>query len=92
MMGEKHRREQMNNAPADFQAWMKSMADNIQFMVDGATGAGVTGFALVIFEQQPGSDKACYVSNAPREKLTAVMREQLRYFEEEAAAGKETLQ
>ena len=62
---------------------MTDVARTVDFLFNGTTKPKKTGFILMVFPfDQVKKDGRCnYMSNAHREDVIVMLREQLRYFE-----------
>jgi hypothetical protein len=90
-MGERKRRaaerpERLGDGPIEerFRGVMNALAHSLDEIFNGKTPGGrrKTGFVLMVFPFGDGDDhRANYVSNAKREDVVIMLREQLARFE-----------
>ena len=67
---------------------MEAIAESLDQLLNGPLPVRSTGFVLLVFPYGDKSGRCNYISNgANRDDIVALMREQIRYFEEHGEAA-----
>ena len=64
----------------EYAAKMKDLARAIDYLFNG-DGPKETGFILMVFPYEAGKGRCNYMSNANRDDVKVLLKEQLSYFE-----------
>lgn len=79
----RHPRHQLGNKPIEkkFEKAMNNLAAFVDDYLNGDRDPRKTGFVLLVFPFDDGPGRCNYISNAEREDVIVLLKEQLNHFE-----------